>query len=447
MFYAAAFALFALACTILAFTRHPIYGLYFYLSTTFVFPQGQWWGHMFQNLRLALVAAAVTVIATALHRGKLNPKVFWLANAPAAILSVYALLMWLQTPWALDLESHLDGSIYIVKYLLAFWFVYRIVDSKEKLRDLLLALTLGCGLLGVYAALVGRDGDRLDGVGGPGIDDSNTLGMYLATGAIIAVGLVLSQKGWRRYLSLACLPVIANAIVLANSRGSFVGLVAGGLMLAFVKAREHRWAFWSLALVSALALVAIVDQAFIDRMFTIHAVSTEDEEADASARSRVVVAEAQIRMFKDHPMGTGHRGTAALSARYLDPKWLANGPADEERARSSHNTFLTTLVEQGLPGALLYAGLVLWILLAGYRIRRLNRRSGDPELITLGGATCAGLTVIFVSGNTADYLLVENQFWLFAALVCMLQMSAAGERARGAYGAAAAAASTRRIAA
>ena len=29
MFFAAAFALFCLVCTVLAFTRHPIYGLYF----------------------------------------------------------------------------------------------------------------------------------------------------------------------------------------------------------------------------------------------------------------------------------------------------------------------------------------------------------------------------------------------------------------------------------
>ena len=34
------------------------------------------------------------------------------------------------------------------KYLVAFWFVYRVVDSKERVRDVLLAHVLGCALLG-----------------------------------------------------------------------------------------------------------------------------------------------------------------------------------------------------------------------------------------------------------------------------------------------------------
>jgi len=429
MYFAIAFASFAVACTVLAFTRHPIYGFYFYLATTFVYPQGRWWGEPFQNMRLALISAAVTMVAIALHRGKLEAKPFWLANAPAAILTTYGIWMWLQTPWALDLTEHLNGSSVFVKYLLAFWFVYRVVDSKSKLLDLVLALVVGSGILGLFAYFTGREGDRLDGVGGPGIDDSNTLGMYLASGAMLAIGLVMTQRGWRRYLSLVCLAVIVNAVVLANSRGSVLGLGAGCLVLALVKARQHRRVFWSFMLAGVIAGAYIVDQAFIDRMFTISDFTSEDEKADASARSRVVIAQAQLEMFRSHPMGIGHRGTATLSASYLDDKWLSPGRTEEEaRARSSHNTFLTALVEQGLIGALLYAALVLWILGAGWRIRRANAHSDDPGLTTLGGAITAALTVIFVSGNSADYLLAENQFWLFAALVSMLQFSAASAR-------------------
>ncbi len=424
MYTPAAFILFCVACTVLAFKRHPIYGLYLYLGMTFIFPQGRWWGHIFQDLRLSLLAAAVTVAAVVLHRGKLKPKPLWLANPPALILSLYAALMWLQSPWALDLKEHLSGCSFFVKYLLAFWFVYRVVDSKEKVRDVLLALVLGNGLLGLYAQFTGRDGDRLDGVGGPGIDDSNTLGMYLATGAILGVGLVLTQKGWRRYLSLACVVVITNGVVLANSRGALLGLVAGGLVLALCKARQHRAMFWSFALLSVLGLAVIVDQAFIDRMVTIQDVTSKDDEADGSARSRVEIAKAQLQMFKAYPMGAGHRGTATLSPQYLDAKWLTKPEDSSQAARSSHNTFLTTLVEQGVLGGFLYLCLALWIVVAGRRVQRMRGPLDDPELVTLGATTCAGLAVVFVAGNSADYLLVENQFWLFAVMVSMLQLAA-----------------------
>jgi len=424
MYLAVVYLLFCIACVVLAFRRHPIYAFYFYLSTTFVYPQGRYWGHAFAEVRPALLAAIVTTLAIVLHMGRLRPKPLWLTSTPAVILTTYAILMWLQTPWALAPDEHLFGSTIYAKSLLTFWMVYRIVDSKERLRDLLFALVLGCAVLGLYAQFTGREGNRLDGVGGPGIDDANSLGMYLATGAIVAVGLVLSQRGWLRYVSLAALVVIANGVVLANSRGSVIGLAAGFLALMIVKARAHRRLFWAFAAAAAIGQATIVDQAFIDRLFTIQDITADlnDKDADNSALSRAALAPAQIKMFKDHPMGVGHRGTAALSPEYLEDRFMSQGD-DFIRQRSSHNTFLTTLVEQGFFGAFLFVALVCWVLVAGYRIRRLNGSVDDPELLTLGGSACAALIVIFASGNSTDYLLAENQFWLLAALVSMLQLA------------------------
>ena len=75
----------------------------------------------------------------------------WLGWGPALCLVLYASWMWVQAPWALDQEDHLRGSIEFVKSLLAMWFVYRAVDSKERVRDLMLAHVFGCALLGIYA--------------------------------------------------------------------------------------------------------------------------------------------------------------------------------------------------------------------------------------------------------------------------------------------------------
>lgn len=434
MYLAAAYALFCLVCTVLAFTRHPIYGLYFYLATTFVFPPGRWWGFYLPDLRWALLSAAITTLAVVFHRGKLSPKPVWIANAPAVLLAMFAALLWLQTPWALDLTEQLDGSWLYTKCLFAFWFVYRVVDSKERVRDLLFAHVLGCGLLGIFAQFTGREGGRLDGVGGPGIDDANTLGMYLVTGAVVAIGLVLTQRGWRRYVSLASLVLITNGFVLANSRGAFLGLVVGALVLALCKSKRHRRAFWSLAVVGLLGMTVIVDRVFIERMFTIQDVTSRDEEADTSARSRVELVKAQVQMFLDYPMGTGHRGTAVLSPRYLDRKWLT-GVDDESAARSSHNTFMTALVEQGVLGAMIFASLILWLVAAAFRVRAMNAQPhNDPELTTLGACVCGALAVVFTAGNTADYLIAEVQFWLYAALVSVFWLSESRSQARSPSG-------------
>jgi hypothetical protein len=426
MYFAAAFLIFCAACTVLAFVRHPIYGLYFYLAATYVFPPSRWWGHFFGETRWSLIAAGVTVVAVLLHRGKLRPKPVWLASVPAMVFAMYAAWMWVQSPWALTLETHLNGSLQYVKYLVAFWFVYRIVDTKERVRDVLLAHLLGCALLGIYAYATGRAGDRLDGVGGPGMNEANTLGMYFATGAIVGLGLLITQGGWRRWLSLGCIVIILEGLILTNTRGAFLGLVAGGLVLTILKAKVHRRLFWLLAVVGLFGVASIIDQKFIDRMWTIQDVTSESEEADSSVRGRVVLLQAQLQMFLDHPMGTGHRGTDALSARYLDARWLTGRRSGEEGARSSHNTFMTALVEQGIPGAALFVWLTLWTLLALLRLRGLEVQNGDPNLMTLTGAIGGALAAIFVAGNATDFLLAEVQFWLFATLVSILHFAAIG---------------------
>jgi O-antigen ligase len=184
--------------------------------------------------------------------------------------------------------------------------------------------------------------------------------------------------------------------------------------------------FWGLCLVGALGLTAIIDQAFIDRMATIEGATSQN--ADSSAQSRLVVAEAQLRMFLDHPMGIGWRGTAALSPQYLDEKWLTHA-ADGSVARSSHNTFLTALVEQGIVGAIIYGALLLWVAAAVFRSRRFSRSDRDPELGTLTAALIASVVAVLVAGTTADFLLAEVQFWMFALILSGFWLGSIGETA------------------
>ena len=431
MFAALAYLLLCAACTLLAFKRHPIYGFYFYLASFYVHPPSRWWNYMLPSVRWSLISAVVAVLAVLIHRGRLRGKPFWMTNPPATILTIYAILMWVQCAWALDLETHLEGATKFAKYLVAFWLVYRLVDTKETLRDLMFAHAAGCTLLGILCQFVGRDGNRLDGVGGPGLDDANTLGMYLATGIIVSLGIFLTSKDWRRWASLGMMVLILNGFVLANSRGSFLGLVAGGLVLLFCKAREHRKMFWVLALAGLVGFSAIVDKTFVDRMFTIGDVVEDSEDADMSARSRLELYKAQLRMAADYPMGVGFRGTATLSARYLDRRWLArdNGADDPDAARTSHNTLMTTLVEQGVLGLLLFLALVAWLLVAVLRVRGMNKRGTDADLITLSAATCGALIVVIVAGSATDYLMAEVQFWLFAALVSAFQLAGAASPA------------------
>jgi hypothetical protein len=425
MLSAIAFLIFCTACMVLAFYRHPIFGFYFYLATFYVHPPSRWWGYMVPDLRWALLSAVITVLAVWLHRGRLRPLPMWLTLAPAVILLLYNLLLWGQTAWAVDAETNLEGAAQFSKYLVAYWFVYRICDSAQNLRRVLGAHAIGCGLLGIFAASIGREGDRLDGVGGPGIDDANTLGMYLATGTVVCMGLFLVLKGWRRWASVLLAGIILTGFVLANSRGATVGLIAGALALAVCCGHRHKGAFLALLLVFGIGAAKVVDQKFVDRLFTIGDVTSESEDADQSARSRKIIVDAQFKMAADHPLGVGHRGTATLSPLYMDDRWLTYAHTDGSHAeRSSHNTFMTVLVEQGVIGVVLYAALLIWLLGSVFRLRRL--RSNDPEvreLATLGSTACAAIFVVLLAGMGTDYLLAEVQFWMYAVLAASLKLA------------------------
>lgn len=403
----------------LALFRHPIFGLYAYMATFYVHPPSRWWTQNLPDLRWAFLSGAVALLALVVHRGRLQRgRIAWYASVPGVLLIVFVAWLWLQSLWALDVDAHVEAAVQFTKYLVAFYLIYRLAETPERLRDILLVHVAGCMYLGVLA--LGADdfvGGRLNGVGGPGIDDANSLGMFLGTGVVAAAILVLVERGWRQVFCIAAAPVILNGIVLAASRGAFLGLLAGGLVLLFVKPPRYRRLFWTLAIVGAIGAVSLMDQRFIDRMLSISDAVERTEEIDASAQSRWELKAAQLRMFAEYPFGSGHKGTAVLSPRFLDAKWLTHRPGEDESAaaRASHNTFLTAMVEQGIPGAAIYLAVVGWGVLAVLRLRRAVRVELSRDT-AYGGAPAAALAVVLIAGIFTDYLMAEVQIWMLALL-------------------------------
>jgi hypothetical protein len=423
MLTASVFALFWLGLAVLALWRGPIYGVYLYLAVFYIHPPSRWWNQWLPDLRWSLLTAAIVIASILLHRRSLQPgQKSWVKTVPGLVLILYVLWFWLQFPWALDTEAHYTAAVYLAKYLVVFYVLYCVADTPEKATNILMVHVAGCALLGTLCFLAGRTGGgRLDGVGGPGIDDANTLGMFMATGALVAAALVLQLAGWRRIACALAFPTILNGVILTGSRGAFLGLMAGAALLFFFSPPQRRWIFWAGAVVGLALFVRLADTQFINRVLSIHEAITEEGEIDSSAESRLVLLEAQFRMFAGNPLGSGHRGTAALSPQYMDERWLTRTAPNAQAARSSHNTFMTTLVEQGIPGATLYLVLSVWVVsivlqLKGFVGRKMDLRLTGPPM-----ACVAGLAVVWAAGQFTDYLLAEVQIWFLALLASALE--------------------------
>lgn len=403
----------------MAFFRHPIYGLYTYIAVFYLDAPHRWWGQGLPDLRWSLLTAIVTALA--MLRLKPDPqRTRWYKTFPAIILMLYAAWLWIQSPWALDAEMHRECAVLFTKFVIVYYMVYSLIDTPLKAGDFLLAQVLGCLYLGFLALGAPAPGGRLEGVGGAGIDDSNTLGMHAAAVAASGALLIFIKRDWQRYAALVSLPLILNLVVLTGSRGAFLSLFMGGVAIFALRPKENSRLFYTLAFLGILGFGVVASESFWARMKTMEAAVNKEEVMDNSAEGRIVQMKAGLRMFTAHPLGVGHRGFVTLSPRYMDSIYMS-----ETGTRSSHNTFISTLVEQGLPGATLFLLLWLWVLKSCLVARRWAVARRPMLDVGVMASACAGLIVVFVGGQFADFLKTEIQIWLFALLAGLLHLPAA----------------------
>jgi O-antigen ligase len=322
----------------------------------------------------------------------------------------------------------MELSILYTKYVLLFYLIYRIADTPKEVSEILLVHVIGCFYLG-YLAYGANSSGRLEGVGGPDINEANALGMQLATSVMCGAMVVLLQRGWRWVVCAAAMPFVLNGLVLTGSRGAFLSVVAGGLVLTLMRPKKNSKRFYAL---SALALVAfgyVANEAFWQRMGTMNAAVDSQQQMDTSAESRFVIMEAQVRMAALHPLGTGHRGTVELSREFIAEKYLTVLPDGSVGQRSSHNTFMTAWVEQGVPGAIMFICIVGWCFSTGLKVRR-RYRGIDADVEGHCAAICASLAVFFLAGVFVDYLKNEIQIWMFALLAALASLEKPVQPAR-----------------
>lgn len=398
---------------LLALVRGPLWGLLTYFLAFYAHPPGRWWGADLPGIRWSLIAAIATLVTAWLRpRKAAGPP--WHGNWAAKLLILFAAWMWIQSAWALDTSSHLDGCVLFTKYVILFYLIYRIADGVPRLEVLALAQVSGGFLLG-WSAFRENVSGRLEGVGGPGIDDANTLGMQLTVCLVFGGFLLLRLRGTRRLFVFGAIPFIMNAVILTGSRGAAIGAAAAGCVALLLAPATLRWRVRLSACLAVILLVVLAHDLFWQRLGTISLEATE-----ASAASRIELLRCGYRMFRDHPLGGGHRGHEVLSPQYVPADYLTGG------RRSAHNTFMAVLVEQGAPGGGLWLLLQAWLAITVLRVGRRARQ--NHQLQTYRAVLGASLAAVFVSGQFSNFLKAEVWVWLTAMLVAL---QAIGRRTGG----------------
>ena len=400
----------------LALVRHPIYGLVTYIAVFYLHPPSAWWGAAFGGVRWSLLAAAVTLVAVWIHGAKLGlARGFWRHRVPWLYLFF---LVWLtiQLGWAIRPEKQWELLILYGKYLLLLYVMFRILHSETAIRVFLWSHVVGTFYMG-WTAFTSHGGGRFEGFRGPDISEANAGALTLATGFIVLGALFLASK-WRPRAALAGMaPFLLEGIVRTMSRGGFLALVLGGTIFATLAPRPQRKVIWGLGLLAVAVFLALANPQFWGRMASIQYLG-EDVEGTDTGSGRLVIMAGQIAMFKDQQWGYGHRATPYLLPLYTGDFYLRGKEADEATGASSHNTFMTLLVEQGVPGALFYLVLASWTI---RRLLLLRRRIGNSSAFDelLLATVAAVMGAIWIGDMFVDYLKLEIRVWFIALLMAV----------------------------
>jgi len=350
---------------------------------------------------LGAVCLGYAILALAVRPRPLAVTSSWQSRCfiALALLGMTSSLLWGQT-----LPVELSPFMNYLSFLGLFFATRILVDSERALR---LVVLTAVGTMAYGSLHMIREWQKYGGFAAgyrPGwiFGDSN----YFTLSALLVLPLSFYLLGiletwWQRWLCLACLAVMLFAVTLAASRGGFLGLAVAALLVAL---RADRTVYrLSLTALVLTPLLLLSPSSPLQRFMT---PSHGDQE---SVENRELLWMAGLRMVEAHPVvgiGAGNFKTLVST----DPTWPTG------RSWVAHNTYLEVAAELGVPGLLLFLGVI-----AGSYItaRRVARGRASPVIRQVAEAlqpALAGFAVasFFVS---AQY---TKLFWLMVFLSACL---------------------------
>jgi O-antigen ligase len=343
------------------------------------------------NRSLTLVALGVWALDMTRRRSRL----VW----PSAIWLMSGFLVWslLTLFWTPNLDIGRDTLVkYLLRSVLFLLLISNEVNTWKTLRGLMYTLAL-IGWIFVVAGIGTAlfegyvTGTRLQVLGG----NENTAGDLFPVGVIGVLWLAIESPNRQMvFLGLVYLFLSCVLVALGGSRGGAITWVT--IMVAFLFWRRTRW--WGIAGLLILALTALSGTAIfrttIDRFL--------GKTGETPLGGREALWQGAWLLIRDHPWGGVGIGNASREvvqyARLFRSMWGIE-------SASLHNPVLTIWAETGIPGVMLYLG-VLVSSVVSFVLQYLRaRKQGRGQLLSyfaLVGSVLLGYMVSWTKGGGAE---------------------------------------------
>ncbi len=391
-------------CSVPIVLKKPFWGLVFYLGFNIIRPEMLFWGgysgsYVFRTYYLlVLFSCFINGYFFSLRRS-LRFEIGLMAWLFAAIW-----LSMLFSPFpAVPRASYYFENL-AVDFLLCVLLTL-VLRERTELEAFSNALIFCMSLLAVWGIQQHFLGNvRLEGLGGTAWGDSNGVGSVYVLFLPLALGKYLFAETRRgKFLGLAATILMVLLVIFTESRAGLVGMVCAFLALAWYSRSVKK-------VLLAAFLAAIVALPFITNTYTKRIETMRSSHTlDASARSRLILWQAGLMVFADHPIfGTGFMTYPQAKMGYEDRfynldegfrKWVFR----REHKKVTHNTYIELLSDCGLMGGIPFILLVLLGIRYGFRARSLlSKKHADRQGILLLSAVSAGITGFSVCIMTLD---------------------------------------------
>lgn len=321
----------------------------------------------------------------------------------------------------------------VMKILLMTFVTTIVIYGRERIRALLLVITLSIGFYGVKGGIFTLRSGGVNSVRGPEgsfIEDNNSIGLAFTMVMPVLFALAREEKRkWARIGLFAAAILTGLSTIFTYSRGAMLGLAVVVFLMLFQAKRKALAVFVFAA--SAGFLYWFTPQSLYERAETI-----ETYDQDRSAMQRIQAWSVSWNLAKQRPLTGG-----GFWIEYLpDDVWLsyADRAFDEfgSVARAAHSIYFQILGDHGFVGLGLFLSLLFVTLHSLQRIKRLARQGGAEKrwLASYANGLQVGLWGFAVSGAFLSRAYFDL-FYAYVALAAILaresvaSQSSATERA------------------
>ncbi|WP_032097159.1 MULTISPECIES: O-antigen ligase family protein [unclassified Alteromonas] len=411
----------------------PIFLLVTYQAIYFFNPPGRWWFSLVPNLSYSFYTVALMGVLYLMNKKSLDDRSNFFGSVPMRCLVILVSLYYLASFYAVSPITH---SVYLEAYwkmALTMFFAFKFINSIKFLDYSIIAYVYGAWYLSFVAYQTGRNsGNRVEGIGTVDTPDSNGVASALVPAMVFSVYYIWVCKGWRKLPFLIAAAFIANALVLINSRGAFLGafvgllIFMGHLFFTSVKQKAQKAKVIAIGMIGLVAAISVMDDSFKERIFSIAEESEVSTEKETGA-TRTIFWKAAVEMSFDYPFGQGGKGFNYHAPDYIPADVVINSTGDMSRAarkKTVHSTWFEVLTEVGYPGLITFLTMLYYSFKytsrAKEKLRKIGKRVTEHYYKILA-IECA-LISFMVSMSFINRMRAEVLQWCILFCACSYKL-------------------------